>query len=277
MRHPLWDGPGRDSPNSDLLTRTTAYLGARLITPPGTITRIGSGTESDSTIDLAWKLAEAGGADWQPDAKVTFLEGALSARTLQAIAPVDLPTDNFTESPTNTKVALRCRSAPDVIALQEVSRDTRTGLPAHSSRFPYRLVFYSGRAAIYVHLRHEVGSWTQDGGEDWCAVTFEPSPSFRPGFDHRLVWGACRAAPGSPPGLKGTSRCREAGVEGLVSANAFQGVLDCGLPTGRSPVDFGPGLVRSYSIVEIEVYGRGGCLCLQRADGGGFVRLFLGD
>ncbi|PFH59865.1 hypothetical protein XA68_11757 [Ophiocordyceps unilateralis] len=41
------------------------------------------------------KLVEAGGGDWHPNAKITFLEGALSARTLQAIAPVELPTDDF--------------------------------------------------------------------------------------------------------------------------------------------------------------------------------------
>ncbi|XP_044716544.1 uncharacterized protein HRG_10076 [Hirsutella rhossiliensis] len=63
--------------------------------------------------------------------------------------------------------------AADVIAIQEPAKNAKTGHPICPSRSSYRLVFTAGRAALYVHKRgHDIGSWTSDGGVDWCSVTF---------------------------------------------------------------------------------------------------------
>ncbi|XP_044715330.1 uncharacterized protein HRG_10909 [Hirsutella rhossiliensis] len=69
-------------------------------------------------------------------------------------------------------LALRAPHAADVIAIQEPAKNAKTGHPICPSRSSYRLVFTAGRAALYVHKRHDTGSWTSDGGVDWCSVTF---------------------------------------------------------------------------------------------------------
>ncbi|KAM4061273.1 hypothetical protein HRG_013744 [Hirsutella rhossiliensis] len=82
---------------------------------------------------------------------------------------------NTNRQPTLTKLALRAPHAADVIAIQEPAKKAKTGHPICPSRSSYRLVFTGGRAALYVHKRHDTGSWTSDGGVDWCSVTFTKS------------------------------------------------------------------------------------------------------
>ncbi|KAM4067385.1 endonuclease-reverse transcriptase domain-containing protein [Hirsutella rhossiliensis] len=118
---------------------------------------------------------------------------------------------NTNRQPALTKLALRARHAADVIAIQEPAKNAKTGYPICPSRSSYRLVFTAGRAALYVHKRHDIGSWTSDGGIDWCSVTFT-----KPNTTIFSVYSPiyAREPDRSPlPGLaSSTPRCRAAFV-----------------------------------------------------------------
>ena len=70
-----------------------------------------------------------------------------------------------------THLALWNSSGADVVAIQE-PHIGKTQASACSSRANYGLIYTSGKAAMYIHKRHDPGSWTPDGGENWCSVTF---------------------------------------------------------------------------------------------------------
>jgi hypothetical protein len=58
----------------------------------------------------------------------------------------------------------------DIIALQEMWINQQ-GVPYCPSTCNYRRVFGGGRAALYVHKRHDIKDWTYEEEKDWCAVT----------------------------------------------------------------------------------------------------------
>ena len=68
--------------------------------------------------------------------------------------------------------ALEDSSEYDVLAVQEpwINRQTMDIYCPNSCK--YRKVWGSGRAAIYIHKRHEPTTWTYEVGEDWAKVTF---------------------------------------------------------------------------------------------------------
>ena len=37
----------------------------------------------------------------------------------------------------------------------------------------YRMIYYEGRAVLYIHKRHPIAIWSQNRGADWCIVTFK--------------------------------------------------------------------------------------------------------
>jgi hypothetical protein len=58
----------------------------------------------------------------------------------------------------------------DIIALQEMWINQQ-GVPYCPATCNYRRVFGGGRAALYVHKKHNIKDWTYEEGKDWCAVT----------------------------------------------------------------------------------------------------------
>jgi Reverse transcriptase (RNA-dependent DNA polymerase)/Endonuclease-reverse transcriptase len=80
---------------------------------------------------------------------------------------------NTAKNPEAIPIALGDRCEFDVIAIQEPSRNKETGRLYCPARGKYYLIYGgTGRAALYVHKRHSIASWSQDTGEDWCSVTF---------------------------------------------------------------------------------------------------------
>ena len=72
-----------------------------------------------------------------------------------------------------TALALEDDREHDFIAIQEpwINSLTKGVYCPNSSR--YRAIYYKGRAALYVHKRHEISTWEQDGGHDWCKATLQ--------------------------------------------------------------------------------------------------------
>jgi hypothetical protein len=61
----------------------------------------------------------------------------------------------------------------DIIAIQEPAQCKGTGRFYNPSRGRYRLVYSGkGRSGIYIHRRHNITTWEQEAGEDWCKVQF---------------------------------------------------------------------------------------------------------
>lgn len=75
-------------------------------------------------------------------------------------------------------LALRARDEFDVIAIQEFVPDKKTNAPPCSRMNKYNLIYFNGRAALYVHKRHDPGTWKGDGGKDWCCVTIHDTRIF---------------------------------------------------------------------------------------------------
>ena len=79
---------------------------------------------------------------------------------------------NTAGSKTNDALALVERREYDVIALQEPWYNRQQKTTYCPARGRYRRIFGNGRAALYVHKRHGIGTWTQRTGQDWCSATF---------------------------------------------------------------------------------------------------------
>ena len=73
--------------------------------------------------------------------------------------------------PRLTHSALWAQGGFDVIALQEPHLQ-KTGTPACPGAANYRMVYSSGKAALYIHKRHGPGTWSSRAGENWCSATF---------------------------------------------------------------------------------------------------------
>ncbi len=80
---------------------------------------------------------------------------------------------NINNSALNTETALRDSSDYDVISIQEphLTKHAQPWLPSNT---PYYLVPSQGRAAIYLHRRWDLTTWTSQSGPDWCSVTLYP-------------------------------------------------------------------------------------------------------
>jgi hypothetical protein len=59
----------------------------------------------------------------------------------------------------------------DILVIQKVAIDRRTGRAYCPSLSKYMVVYSSGRAAIYVHRRWDIKTVEAKGGEDWAQVT----------------------------------------------------------------------------------------------------------
>ena len=60
----------------------------------------------------------------------------------------------------------------NAIAISEPWINTYTNGVYCPRRSRYNVIYYSGRAALYIHKRHAAGTWEPSGGCDWCAATF---------------------------------------------------------------------------------------------------------
>jgi len=61
----------------------------------------------------------------------------------------------------------------DIIAIQEPWRNNHIKGATYCPRAgKYTVIYAGGRAALYVHKRHGVTTWTQEAHNDWCSVTF---------------------------------------------------------------------------------------------------------
>jgi hypothetical protein len=59
----------------------------------------------------------------------------------------------------------------DILAIQKVAMDKRTGRAYCPFLSRYIMVYSSGRAAIYVHKRWDIKTMEAKRGEDWAQVT----------------------------------------------------------------------------------------------------------
>jgi hypothetical protein len=59
----------------------------------------------------------------------------------------------------------------NILAIQEMAMDRRTGRAYCLFLSRYMVVYSSGRAAIYVHRRWDIKTVEAKGGEDWAQVT----------------------------------------------------------------------------------------------------------
>jgi hypothetical protein len=79
---------------------------------------------------------------------------------------------NVARNSANVTQALENCGEVDVLALQELPVNEKTGSVQGPAGGHYHRVYVEGRAAIYVHKRHDIASWSQRGGKDWCNVQF---------------------------------------------------------------------------------------------------------
>ncbi len=69
-----------------------------------------------------------------------------------------------------TAQALSDSNEYDIIATQEpwINPELKTTYCPAKGR--YHRIYYSGRAALYIHKRFAIAAWEQEGGTDWCSV-----------------------------------------------------------------------------------------------------------
>ena len=77
---------------------------------------------------------------------------------------------NTQTKPKLTDLALWDCNAVDFLAIQEPGLSA-TSTPACSALINYNMVYGGGKAVLYVHKRHGIGSWTPQSGEHWCSAT----------------------------------------------------------------------------------------------------------
>jgi hypothetical protein len=59
----------------------------------------------------------------------------------------------------------------NILAIQKMAMDRKTGRAYCPSLLRYIMVYSSGRAAIYVHRRWDIKTVEAKKGEDWAQVT----------------------------------------------------------------------------------------------------------
>jgi len=60
----------------------------------------------------------------------------------------------------------------DIVAIQEPWYNKQTQSIYGPARGRYYRLYDSGRAALYIHKRHQQNTWTTEAGPDWCKVRF---------------------------------------------------------------------------------------------------------
>ena len=116
---------------------------------------------------------------------------------------------NTAGTKSNTALALEDPEEYDVIAVQEpwVNPEPKSIHCPRSGR--YLSVYGSGRAALYIHKRHGVATWSQKSGKDWCSVTFGAGENavtvwsiYSEQYDRRRRWDSplCRLSEQEPEG-----------------------------------------------------------------------------
>lgn len=99
---------------------------------------------------------------------------------------------NAAASRSNVALALENRAEYDVIAIQEPWINRNTGGLYCPRRCRYQSVFTVGRAALYIHKRHDIAAWEQRAGVDWSMITFGDGP------DAVSVWSIYSPNQGDP-------------------------------------------------------------------------------
>jgi hypothetical protein len=78
---------------------------------------------------------------------------------------------NIDNGEARLRTVLEASPGWDLIAIQEPPISQHTKAPRHTRGSRYKMVYHSGRAALYVNKRLARDQWRAEAGPDWACVS----------------------------------------------------------------------------------------------------------